>query len=375
VRAIAAAALAATFLFAPAAARSAAQEWVVAASEPHVVAGERFDLVVVSLTSAAPPEEMQAHLKVGADERVITLLAAAPATGSQRPYFAMMPSGVEGPVTLELVARASSVLVLLVEPPRPASPAAAAAPPVSAKPVSATTELPLSDNDPMYFVVGGRSGSYNAKFQLSFKYRLFDQSAGFGQNEPWLSGLYFGYTQTSLWELSQDSKPFRDTSYRPSLFWRWERTDDKTWIDAFQVGVEHESNGGGGTGSRSIDTAFARPEWRLKFANDSRLDFTPKIYGYINKDENPDINRYRGNVDWRLRYDSGVNWIGTGVVRYGDGGRGSLMLDLSRRIRDLKFGPVGGYLHFQVFSGYGEDILDYNVRRSLQLRIGFAIVP
>ena len=374
-RTIAAAAFAGALFLAPVIALSAAQEWVVASSQPRVVAGERFDIVVVSLTAATPPDEIQARLKVGADERVIVLSAAGPADGSQRPYFAVMPSGVEGPVAIELVARASSVLVLLVDPPRPASAAAAAAPPVLPKPAASLTDLPLSENDPMYFVVGGASGGRSAKFQLSFKYRLFDQRAGFGQEEPWLSGLYFGYTQTSLWELSQDSKPFRDTSYRPSLFWRWERKDDKTWIDAFQAGLEHESNGGGGIASRSIDTMFVRPEWRLKFANDSRLDFTPKIYGYVNKDENPDINRYRGNVDWRVRYDSGVNWIGTGVVRYGDAGRGSVMLDLSRRIRDLKFGPVGGYLHFQIFSGYGEDILDYNVRRSLQFRVGFAIVP
>jgi outer membrane phospholipase A len=363
--------LSALLLFAPPA-YAEAPEWLIASPDARAVAGERFDVIVVSISGAVPPEEMQARLKVGPDERVVTLSATAPAAGARRTYFATMPSGMQGPVSLELVARASSVLVLLVEPPRPPTAASPAASP--AKSEFSGTDLPLSEYDPMYFVVGGRGG-YSAKFQLSFKYRLFDQGAGFGQDQPWLSGLYFGYTQQSLWELSQQSKPFRDTNYRPALFWRWQRTDDKTWIDAFQAGLEHESNGGGGAGSRSIDTVFMRPEWRWKFSDDSRLDFTPKLYGYVNKDENRDINRYRGNIDWRFRYDSGVNWIGTAVVRYGDADRGSVLVDLSRRIRDLKFGPVGGYLHFQLFSGYGEDILDYNVRRKLQLRVGFAIVP
>ena len=62
-------------------------------------------------------------------------------------------------------------------------------------------------------------------------------------------------------------------------------------------------------------------------------------------------------------------------MRLETSGKGSLLLDVSKRIRDLKFGPVSGYLHFQYFNGYGEDILDYNVRRPAQFRVGFAIVP
>ena len=63
------------------------------------------------------------------------------------------------------------------------------------------------------------------------------------------------------------------------------------------------------------------------------------------------------------------------MVRYGTAGKGSVLLDVSRRTRDLKFGPVSTYLHVQFFAGYGESILDYNVKRKSQLRIGFAIVP
>lgn len=96
-------------------------------------------------------------------------------------------------------------------------------------------EPPLTENEPVYFGMGWRGGT-SARFQLSFKYRLFDQALGWGRDQPWLSGFYLGYTQTSLWNLSGDSKPFRDTSYRPSLFWAWERIDAKTWIDALRAG-------------------------------------------------------------------------------------------------------------------------------------------
>jgi outer membrane phospholipase A len=99
------------------------------------------------------------------------------------------------------------------------------------------------------------------------------------------------------------------------------------------------------------------------------------MYAYLDKEENTDIAQYRGYVDWRGRFDSGANWIATAVVRYGTAEKGSVLLDVSRRIRDLKFGPVSGYLHAQFFAGYGESILDYNVKRKSQFRIGFAIVP
>src|SRR5438105_3945304 len=196
-------------------------------------------------------------------------------------------------------------------------------------------EPPLSENDPMYFVLGARSG-YSARFQLSFKYRLFDQSVGFGQDRPWLSGLYFGYTQNSLWDLSAQSKPFRDTSYRPSLFWKWERADDKTWIDAARFGIEHESNGKDGDRSRSINMLFIRPEWHWRLRDGDSFQFTPHVHKYFDKGDNPDIAAYRGYVDWRARYDANGEWIATGVARIGTSGKGSLLIDFSKRTRNLR---------------------------------------
>jgi outer membrane phospholipase A len=355
-------------------ATKAAPDWILATSDARPRAGERFEIVVVAPGDAELPDTLEARLKTGAEERSLLLQAQGPALGGRRRYAATLPADLLGAIEVDLAGRASSVLVLIAEARKP--PAAPAAAPAASAPAvyAGASEPPLSENDPMYFVLGARQG-YSARFQLSFKYRLFDPSSGFGQGQPWLSGLYFGYTQNSLWDLSSESKPFRDTSYRPSLFWKWDRTDDRTWIDALRLGVEHESNGGGLGRSRSIDILFARPEWRWARPDGERLEFTPKIYGYLDKHENPDISHYRGNVDWRVRWDSGSNWIATGVARMPGSGKGSLLLDASRRVRDLRFGPVGGYLHFQFFTGYGEDILDYNLRRKTQFRIGFAIVP
>jgi len=343
-------------------------DWIIASADGRAVAGQRFELLVIVPPEEEAPKELQARLRADVDERIITLTAVGLPGGPQRIYAGDMPPNLAGQVVIDLVGRSSSTLSLLV----------------SGKPdtLHALTgaggdpriEPPLSENDPMYFVVGARDG-WNARFQLSFKYRLFDAGSGFGKDEPWLSGFYFGYTQNSLWELDSDSAAFRDTSYRPSLFWRWQRTDEKTWVDEVRAGFEHESNGKDGERSRSVNIAFVRPAWTWKLRDGDTFEFSPKIYGYLDKQENPDIQEYRGYVDWRFRYDMSGIWIVTPTVRVGTAGKGSLLVDVSRRIRDLKFGPVGGYLQFQYFTGYGEDILDYNLRRPSQFRIGFAIVP
>jgi phospholipase A1/A2 len=348
--------------------QGAAPDWLIASPEGRAKAGERFELIVVSLRGEPLAEEIDARLRSELDERILKLRAVGPAQNARRTYSAVMPAELAGAVTVDLAGRNSSVLQLAL------GEAPGAVLPGTGRRAPGQYEPPLSENDPMYFIFGAREG-YSARFQLSFKYRLFDTGTGFGRQQPWLSGFYFGYTQNSLWDLSSDSRAFRDTSYRPQFFWKWDRADEKTFIDSLRIGFEHESNGRDGERSRSINTAFIRPEWHHSFANGHEMQFTPKLYRYLEKDDNPDIQQYRGYVDWRLRYDAAGEWVATAVARRGTLGKGSVLLDLSKRARDLRFGPVGGYFHLQYFTGYGEDILDYNVRRKSQVRIGFAIVP
>jgi len=353
-----------------AAALCAQGEWAIVSKSGRAEAGKPFEITIIAPAGEKLPDELDARMKVDVAEIAITLKATAPGLNNQRTYAAPMPISATGTVTVQLTDAPSNVLVLTTYRQGDAVQALTGLGPGGREP-------PLSENDPMYFVVGTRGGN-SARFQLSFKYRLFDTDVGFGTDRPWLSGLYFGYTQNSLWDLEGESKAFRDTSYQPSFFWKWERTSDApgALLDGARIGLEHESNGGQGDRSRSINIAFVRPEWRWKLGQSGTLTFTPKIYTYLDKEENTDIDDYRGYVDWRARYDSPAGtWIATTVVRIGTASKGSFLLDLSRRIRDVKFGPVSTYLHVQFFAGYGESILDYNVQNKSQLRVGFAIVP
>jgi len=234
-------------------------------------------------------------------------------------------------------------------------------------------EPALSALEPVYILAGVNHGM-DARFQLSFKYRIFDKDATPVQWMPALGKLHFGYTQTSIWDLSADSKPFHDTSYRPSLFWQ-SRLDEKPFAPAYlRAGYEHESNGKDVPDSRSIDILYLQPVLRHDFQEGDVLLFAPRIYAYLNRDENPDIARYRGYVDWQGRYGWESAWMLTGRVRTGTAGYGSVQLDLTSPLRKPLFSRTGGFIHLQLFSGYGESLIDYNVRTPFQVRIGFSIV-
>jgi len=346
---------------------AAAQEprWLLVAPQ-RVVSGERFQVIVVAPKDEAPPQEITLRAKIDITELLIRAQAQGAADGARRTYTAEMPARAGGPATLDLADRDSNAVAIVIA-------RADAMQRITGR-EQAAEEPPLSEEEPVYFVAGPQGG-WNARYQLSFKYRLFDPASGFGAARPWLVGFYFAFTQSSLWDLSSESKPFHDTAYRPSFFWRWQRVDNRTWIDGARMGFEHESNGQAGPTSRSINTLFLRPEWRWSVGRGGTLEFTPKFYTYLTKGENPDMPSYRGYVDWRVRHDAGGEWITTAVARVGTAGKGSLLVDMSRRTRDVKVGPLSGYLHLQFFDGYGESILDYNVRRHTQVRVGLAIVP
>jgi len=341
-------------------------DWLLVSESGRAQAGTPIELVLAGPEGAELPDEIAVRARSGVAEVDLKMQATAPAENSRRRYSGALPPTMFGTVAIRLADPPSNVVVVIVARGDTMQTLTGAA--------EGEQEPPLSENEAMYFVVGARE-RWTARFQISFKYRLFDYDAGFGKERPWLTGLYFAYTQTSLWDLEGESAPFFDTSYRPSLFWRWLRTDDRTWVDGLRVGIEHESNGQPGADSRSLNIAFIQPEWRWKTASLGNYEFTPKVYYYIEKEDNPDIPQYRGHVDWRVRWDSGDNWLVTLLMRRGTANKGSLQLDVARRARDLKIGPVSGYFYAQYFNGYGESLRSYDVRFPWQLRVGLAIIP
>lgn len=364
--------------------------WLIASQSENIVAGQEIDLQVVRPSEKSVwPAVLHLRL-VSADgsELRIPLKAADTATDAlRRHYSGKIDAQPQGIMRAELADVSSNRLALVASETRISVEALPSTQPITLAPqidtpqgeeatqqtvVLEDTQLPaLSVNEPMYFLVGKHG---DARFQLSFNYRLFSPEGAVVGLAPFLKGLYFGYTQNSFWDLGEDSKPFRDTSYRPSLFWQG-KVEGPRWLpQSWKAGYEHESNGKEDEDSRSIDTLFFEPRWQHEFADGSVASINPRIRAYLDKEENSDIQRYRGYVNWGAQYGWNDGWKFSLNYLQGTAGYATAQIDASYPLGTEVFSNIGSFIHFQYFSGYGETLLNYDERKSDQFRIGISIV-
>ena len=354
--------------------------------------GEALPRPVVLTREAGAPE----HLRLGAGEiKAVSYRAAWPewARGALRidvPGIDVSPAvvlltRVPGSAATANAAAPAEQAAPTPEGPATGNEALAAAMPASTAPPPRNSLIPdlgtflagrLSFYEPTYFADGADfHGNNIAKFQVSFKYRFIlpedPRSRGFFDN------LYFAYTQTSLWDIRAYSAPFRDTSYKPALFYYLPDTGWKSnWFSRMGVmaGYEHESNGLAGPGSRGIDILFVKPIWDFGNVDGYHLSVAPKVYWYEHiAGENSNIADYRGYVDLLVKYGSPDGWQLAVTLRKGTkSGYGSVDTQLTYPLAKLFGSASGAYLWVGYFTGYGEDILDYNQHRSI-VRVGFAV--
>lgn len=299
-----------------------------------------------------------------------------------------MPAKAEGVATLVPTGLASNSVALQILAPAPGSdtigPAQLARTGAEPQPKDSYTTalvdkpppLAVSVYEPVYFLIGG-DGGLNAKFQISLRYQLFDGRGALASRLPWIDDLYLSYSQTSLWDLGDLSKPFRDSSYRPRVFYA--NYDLARFFDGrLRVGVEsgfgHESNGKEEEESRSYNMLYARPTLTLGDPSGLRFFAAPLIHNYIADDENPDLKDYRGHVDWMFGFGAkgGLDFWTT--LRKGNrSDYGSAEVNVSYPLSKLSGGDLTGWLTLQYFGGYGESLLDYNRKLDSQWRLGIAV--
>lgn len=232
----------------------------------------------------------------------------------------------------------------------------------------------LTAYQPIYGVAGFGTNT-NIKLQISFKYQLFGEQGAFGGSGSVLDGLQFAYTQRMYWDTQRSSLPFRNLDFQPEVLYRLQsRARDDRPTYGVTVGLRHESNGREGAESRTVNLAYVEPTLAGKIGNYD-VSVGPRAWFYYGgQTGNEDIERFRGytGVSLTVGRDDGVGL--NSFTRYNVGtGKGSTQLDASYPLNRLIWQGLNLYLYGQLFTGYGENLLDYN-REVMRARLGVAII-
>ena len=203
------------------------------------------------------------------------------------------------------------------------------------------------------------------------------------QNQPLKrDSLWFGYSQQSNWQIfSGDlSRPFRTTDHEPELIYIYP-TDVALplgWRLRYSgISASHQSNGQPLPLSRSWNRTvlMAGMENGSKFSVTGKLWYrTPENAG---NDDNPDIADLIGRAEltgyWNVNPDNALSMTLRHSLRADT--NGSVRLEWLRKLGDSGFvGSNSGLrLHTQLFSGYGDSLIDYNRSRTV-FSVGLSLV-
>ncbi len=267
----------------------------------------------------------------------------------------------------------------------------------------------LSTHHENYFL-SGFNGATQVKFQFSVKYNLWPNETP--------STVQFGYTQLNKWNMYSASSPFTETNYNPEAFYTYDfrahghaiarvaddaqqsdlvkdtaaapapapdaERDVRCTASFLRGGFEHQSNGLGGVSSRGWNRVYGEARGGCELGPVAYVtgDLTAWLPPFGDSD-NPDISKYLGSGDLTVALGlSSDDWWGAAevaaTVRKGWRaaiGVGGLEVDARWRpgyaslSKSWRFIP---YFFGQMYTGYGETLLDYN-NPETSIRIGFGL--
>lgn len=231
---------------------------------------------------------------------------------------------------------------------------------INSTPNSPTHSLPNSNELPIE--------NLEAKFQISFKTKLARHILG-DEGDLWL-----GYTQSSRWQLynGANSRPFRETNHEPELIFTLRTRYELLGYTGklLSLSLNHQSNGREDPLSRSwnriiLTLGLDRPDWVVMLRPWWRL---PEKHS---DDDNPDIEDYLGRgeilVVHRKQNSHQISALLRHSLKGGEDSRGSINLNYSYPCFDRL------RCHAQIFSGYGESMIDYN-HRTTAVGLGIALL-
>lgn len=196
-----------------------------------------------------------------------------------------------------------------------------------------------------------------------------------GKDSVWVA-----YSQQSYWQVFNPglSRPFRTTDHEPEIFyiyptdaqlpfgWRWRYTG---------AGLVHQSNGQSEPLSRSWNRWYASTGLELDRRWQLHAKFWQRISESADKDDNPRIQDYIGRGEVKLVWNlDQANTLGLTARGSIGKGYGSGRLEWMRALGEgWNGGKSNLRLHMQLFSGYGDTLIDYNRKRTA-FSVGFSLL-
>ncbi|WP_297087871.1 phospholipase A [uncultured Draconibacterium sp.] len=229
--------------------------------------------------------------------------------------------------------------------------------------------LPYSDNPDRNITEPIPLNKTEQLFQLSLKTKVFNNLFGARRG----GDVWVGYTQASFWQVFNTdlSRPFRETNYEPELMFILPVNYRLFGMEGVFVGIglNHQSNGRSNPLSRSWNRIIAQVALQGEY---SSLVVKPwwRLPESIDEDDNPGIENYMGRSEAVFAWQKGIyhfNCTARHSLRFGENNRGSLKIAYAVRV----YGNLK--VRAQVFSGYGESMIDYNHRQTV-VGLGFSLV-
>ena len=221
----------------------------------------------------------------------------------------------------------------------------------------------------IYFITGVptnktiSSATADVKYQISFKQLITRNTL------LWDTHLFFTYSQKAFWNIYEESSPFTEINFNPSVGLGkvfYNKKDELVGIGS--IALEHESNGRDSIYSRSWNNIHAVYNTKI----------TPKtIIGvkawvpFMHKEGNPNLLDYIGlgeltisskfmkdKLHLEMMFRKGVKWDFKGAIR------SRLYYSTSKKSNQ--------YFMLEWFNGYAESLIDYRKYTSM-IRVGYVI--
>lgn len=210
-----------------------------------------------------------------------------------------------------------------------------------------------------------------AKLQISLRAKVVEDLLLPGAD------LWVAYTQRSLWQVwdTKDSAPFRSTDYQPEMIYVIPVPEKLGalpfgWnLRMVQLGAVHQSNGQSDPLSRSwnrlyLGLGLEHGDFSLMLRANQRLRVQEL-------DDNPDLIDYIGRGEMAMAWAPGLSTFGLyWRTNLSSVSRGSLQFDWTYPVFASQ--PSGLRWYVQLFTGYGETLLDYNHRQT-SIGVGLAL--